>query len=132
MIATGETHSVENFLQEAFDYAKLDWKKYVVIDKRYFRPTEVDLLLGDSSKARRVLKWKPKVNFKQLVRMMVDSDMQVVRQTMYGLKGNKVMNFWKDKRVVVTGGGGIFRQGGRRATAGQRLQTYHGAPLGTV
>ena len=87
VIATGENHSVREFLREAFDYAKLDWKKYVVIDKRYFRPTEVDLLLGDSSKARRVLKWKPKVNFKQLVRMMVDSDMQVVRQTMYGLKG---------------------------------------------
>jgi GDPmannose 4,6-dehydratase len=87
VIATGETHSVREFLTEAFEYAKLDWKKYVVIDKRYLRPTEVDLLLGDSSKARRVLKWKPKVNFKQLVRMMVDSDMQVVRQTMYGLKG---------------------------------------------
>ena len=87
VIATGQTHSVREFLQESFDYAKLDWKKYVVIDKRYLRPTEVDLLLGDSSKARRVLKWKPKVNFKQLVRMMVDSDMQVVRQTMYGLKG---------------------------------------------
>jgi GDPmannose 4,6-dehydratase len=89
VIATGETRSVKEFLQEAFDYAKLDWKKYVVIDKRYFRPTEVDLLLGDSSKARRVLKWKPKVNFKQLVRMMVDSDMQAVRQTIYGLKGKK-------------------------------------------
>jgi GDPmannose 4,6-dehydratase len=87
VIATGENHSVREFLREAFDYAKLDWKKYVVIDKRYFRPTEVDLLLGDSSKARRVLKWKPKVNFKQLVRMMVDSDMQLVRQAMYGLKG---------------------------------------------
>jgi len=87
VIATGETHSVKEFLQEAFDYVKLDWKKYVAIDKRYLRPTEVDLLLGDSSKAQKVLKWKPKVNFKQLVRMMVDSDMQVVRQTMYGLKG---------------------------------------------
>ena len=87
VIATGETHSVREFLQEAFDYVKLDWKKYVEIDKRYLRPTEVDLLLGDSSKAQRVLKWKPKVNFKQLVRMMVDSDIKVVRQTMYGLKG---------------------------------------------
>ena len=87
VIATGETHSVKEFLQESFDYLKLDWKKYVAIDKRYLRPTEVDLLLGDSSKARRVLKWKPKVDFKQLVRMMVDSDMQIVRQTMYGLRG---------------------------------------------
>jgi GDPmannose 4,6-dehydratase len=87
VIATGETHSVKEFLTVAFDYAKLDWKKYVAIDKRYFRPTEVDLLLGDSSKARRVLKWKPKVNFTQLVHMMVDSDMQVVREKMYGLRG---------------------------------------------
>jgi GDPmannose 4,6-dehydratase len=87
VIATGETHSVREFLQEAFDYAKLDWKKYVAIDKRYLRPTEVDLLLGDSAKARRILKWKPKVNFRQLVHMMVDSDMQIVQQTMYGLKG---------------------------------------------
>ena len=60
VIATGETHSVREFLQEAFDYAKLDWKKYVSLDKRYLRPTEVDLLLGDSSKARRVLKWNPR------------------------------------------------------------------------
>jgi GDPmannose 4,6-dehydratase len=87
VIATGETHSVSEFLQEAFDYAKLDWRKYVAVDKRYLRPTEVDLLLGNAAKARRVLKWTPKVNFKQLVRMMVDSDMEVVRQTIYGLKG---------------------------------------------
>jgi GDPmannose 4,6-dehydratase len=87
VIATGETHSVKEFLQEAFDYAKLDWRNYVEIDKRYFRPTEVDLLLGDSSKARRVLKWKPKVNFKQLVRMMVDNDLKLVHQTVYGLRG---------------------------------------------
>ncbi len=87
VISTGETHSVKEFLHEAFGYAKLDWKKYVAIDKRYFRPTEVDLLLGDSSKARRVLKWKPKVNFSQLVKMMVDADMELVKKTMYGLKG---------------------------------------------
>lgn len=84
VIATGETHSVKEFLEEAFGYAKLDWRKYVAIDKRYFRPTEVDLLLGDASKARKALKWKPKVNFQQLVRMMVDSDMQLVRKTVYG------------------------------------------------
>ena len=59
----------------------------MAIDKRYFRPTEVDLLLGDSSKARRILKWKPKVKFQQLVKMMVDADMESVKKTMYGLKG---------------------------------------------
>ncbi|MBI3601385.1 MAG: GDP-mannose 4,6-dehydratase [Candidatus Omnitrophica bacterium] len=87
VIATGHTHSVKEFLQEAFGYAKFDWRKYVSIDQRYFRPTEVDCLLGDNSKARRVLKWKPKVNFPQLVRMMVDADMEIVRKTVYGLKG---------------------------------------------
>ncbi len=87
VIATGETHSVKEFLQEAFSYAKLDWEKYVAIDKRYFRPTEVDLLLGDSTKARKVLKWKPKIKFKKLVKMMVDSDMEIVRKKVYGIKG---------------------------------------------
>jgi GDPmannose 4,6-dehydratase len=84
VIATGQTHSVKEFLQHSFDYVGLDWKKYVEIDKKYFRPTEVDLLLGDSSKARRILKWKPKVDFKTLVRMMVDADMALVKQTVYG------------------------------------------------
>jgi len=87
VIATGQTHSVKEFLTEAFEYVKMDWRKYVIIDKKYFRPTEVDLLLGNSSKARRVLKWKPKVGFQQLVRMMVDADMALVRKTIYGLKG---------------------------------------------
>jgi GDPmannose 4,6-dehydratase len=87
VISTGETHSVREFLEAAFSYVDLDWKKYVAIDKRYLRPTEVDLLLGDSSKARRVLKWKPKVKFDQLVKMMVDADMELVKKTMYGLKG---------------------------------------------
>ena len=86
VIATGETHSVQEFLAEAFGYAQLDWKKYVQIDKRYFRPTEVDCLIGDSSKARRQLKWKPKMNFKELVRMMVDADMKAVEQELYGTK----------------------------------------------
>ncbi len=87
VIATGETHSVQEFLQEAFSYAGMDWKKFVEIDKRYFRLTEVDVLLGNSAKARRVLKWKPKVNFKQLVRMMVDADMEETRKVVYGMKG---------------------------------------------
>ena len=87
VIATGETHSVKEFLQEAFVYAGLDWKKHVEIDKRYFRPTEVDVLLGNSAKARKILKWKPKVNFKQLVRMMVDADMELTRKIVYGTQG---------------------------------------------
>jgi GDPmannose 4,6-dehydratase len=78
VIATGESHSVKEFLEEAFDYQGLDWKNYVAIDPRYFRPTEVDFLQGDSSKARRKLGWDPKVKFKDLVRMMVDADLQAL------------------------------------------------------
>jgi len=87
VIATGKTFSVKQFLDEAFGYAGLNWKKYVEIDQRYFRPTEVDCLIGEASKARRKLKWKPKVNFKQLVHMMVDADMDVVSKQLYGIKG---------------------------------------------
>jgi GDPmannose 4,6-dehydratase len=75
VIATGETYSVRDFLEEAFGHAGLHWEKYVEIDPRYFRPTEVDLLLGDASKARRNLGWTPRVTFKQLVHMMVDADL---------------------------------------------------------
>ena len=76
VIATGETYSVKQFLDEAFGYAGLDWKKYVEISPKYFRPAEVDLLIGDSSKACEKLGWKPKVGFKQLVKMMVDADLE--------------------------------------------------------
>jgi len=76
VIATGETHSVREFLEEAFKYAGLDWKKYMEIDKRYFRPLEVEFLQGDASKARKKLKWEPKVKFKELVKIMVDADMK--------------------------------------------------------
>jgi GDPmannose 4,6-dehydratase len=76
VVATGETHSVREFLQEAFSYAGLDWTEFVVVDPKYFRPAEVDFLLGDPTKARTVLGWKPKVSFKELVRIMVDADME--------------------------------------------------------
>ena len=79
VIASGETHSVREFLSEAFGYLDLDWKDYVETDPRYFRPAEVDLLLGDASKARRVLGWEPKIDFKQLVRIMVDHDLELAR-----------------------------------------------------
>ncbi len=75
VIATGETHSVKEFLEEAFSYAGLDWKQYVKFDPRYLRPTEVDYLKGDASKAYRVFGWKNKTTFKQLVHRMVDHDM---------------------------------------------------------
>jgi GDPmannose 4,6-dehydratase len=76
VIATGETHTVGDLLDEAFGYLNLDWKEYVEIDPRYYRPTEVDLLQGDASKAKRELRWEPKVRFKELVRMMVDADLE--------------------------------------------------------
>jgi len=81
VIATGETYSVKDFLKESFEYAGLgDWKKYVEIDKRYFRPTEVDVLIGDAKKAKEKLGWKPKTKFKDLVRIMVDADMKDINQ----------------------------------------------------
>ena len=76
VIATGETHSVRDFLDEAFGRLNMDWKKHVEIDPRYYRPAEVDLLLGDASKAKDILNWKPKVRFRELVHMMVDSDVK--------------------------------------------------------
>jgi len=74
VLATGETHSVAEFLAEAFGHADLDWRDYVQIDERYYRPAEVDVLIGDYSKAKEKLGWEPKVRFKELVRMMVDAD----------------------------------------------------------
>jgi GDPmannose 4,6-dehydratase len=78
VISTNETHTVKEFVELAFARADLDWKKYVKTDERFFRPAEVDLLIGDSAKAKKVLKWEAKVSFKKLVEMMVDSDIQLV------------------------------------------------------
>jgi GDPmannose 4,6-dehydratase len=80
VVATGETHSVREFLDEVFGYLDLDWQKYVEIDPRYLRPTEVDCLLGDASKAKEVLGWEPKVTFKELARIMTDADMETARR----------------------------------------------------
>ncbi|UCC22853.1 MAG: GDP-mannose 4,6-dehydratase, partial [Planctomycetota bacterium] len=74
VLATGETHAVREFLEEVFGHLDLDWQKYVEIDPRYYRPTEVDFLQGDASKARKVLKWEPKLTFEGLAKMMVDAD----------------------------------------------------------
>jgi len=87
VIATGENHSVREFLQEAFGYAGLDWQKYVQVDSRYYRPTEVDTLLGDPKKARSKLGWKAEVSFRELVHLMVDADRDSVRRQIEGGKG---------------------------------------------
>ena len=80
VVATGEAYSVRQFLDAAAALCELDWARHVEIDQRYFRPTEVDFLLGDSSKARAALGWTPKVNFKELVRIMVEHDLELARQ----------------------------------------------------
>jgi GDPmannose 4,6-dehydratase len=78
VVGTGETHRVEDFVRIAFDHVGLDWRKHVVVDATFYRPAEVDLLLGDAAKARKVLGWEPEVSFPQLVTMMVDSDLAVL------------------------------------------------------
>jgi GDPmannose 4,6-dehydratase len=80
VVATGESRSVKEFVKEVFGYFDLDWQKYVEIDPKYFRPSEVDYLEGDASKARKVLKWKPKVTFGKLVRIMADADMKIAER----------------------------------------------------
>jgi GDPmannose 4,6-dehydratase len=80
VIATGEDHTVKEFLERVFDLLKLDWRKFVEIDKRYFRPAEVDRLIGDSAKARRILGWRPRVGFDGLVTMMVESDLELAER----------------------------------------------------
>jgi len=80
VVATGETHSIKELLEAAFGHVNLDWKEYVDYDPRQVRPSEVDLLLGDASKARKELGWQPKVTFKQLIAMMVDSDIELAKR----------------------------------------------------
>ena len=72
------------WLQAAFSHADLDWEKYVKIDPRYYRPAEVDLLLGDATKAKRILDWQPKTSFPELVRIMVDADIELLKRQMSG------------------------------------------------
>jgi GDPmannose 4,6-dehydratase len=88
-VATGEAHSVREFLDIAGEHLALDWKKHVEIDPRYFRPTEVDYLLGDASRARQILGWKPETSFAQLVRMMAEQDLALAqREKMLKMSGH--------------------------------------------
>jgi GDPmannose 4,6-dehydratase len=81
LVATGETHSVREFCQVAFDHVGLDWGKHVVVDPKFYRPAEVDLLVGEPSKAKRLLGWEPSVTFQELVRIMTDADLAGLQQT---------------------------------------------------
>jgi GDPmannose 4,6-dehydratase len=80
VVATGKSNSVQSFLETAFNYVNLNWEQYVKIDPRYFRPTEVDILLGDATKAYEILGWQPTTTFEELVKMMVDHDLKLARQ----------------------------------------------------
>ncbi len=90
VVGTGVAPTIREFVQEAFDYAGLDWEQYVEIDPRYFRPTEVDYLQADSAKARKMLDWAPKITYKQLARIMVDADMEAINLTPIG-EGLKII-----------------------------------------
>ncbi len=89
VIATGETHTVKEFLEVAFGRLQLNWRNHVKIDPKYYRPTEVDLLIGDASKARHVLGWEPKVKFEELAAMMVDADLSLERERLEGAQPKK-------------------------------------------
>jgi GDPmannose 4,6-dehydratase len=89
VVATGETHTVIEFLDVAFGHLNLDWKQYVKIDPRYYRPTEVDLLIGDASKAKKMLGWQPKMSFHELVKTMVKADLHDEREKLDGTRGRK-------------------------------------------
>jgi GDPmannose 4,6-dehydratase len=84
VVATGETHTVREFVQIAFDYVGLDWEKFVEIDEKYFRPNEVDILQGDASKAERVFGWRPKVKLEGLVKLMVEADTKLLADQIEG------------------------------------------------
>jgi len=81
VIATNETHSIREFLDIAFGYVNLDWQNYVKFDQRYLRPAEVDILIGDATKAKAKLGWEPSVTFEELVKLMVDADLKALEQT---------------------------------------------------
>ncbi len=89
VIATGESHSVREFLDEVFLYIKMDWNDFVEIDPRYYRPTEVNYLIGDASKAKKRLGWEPKVKFKELAKLMIEADLVNIEKEIYGIKGTK-------------------------------------------
>ena len=99
VIATGETHSVLEFVKKAFSYVDLDWEKYVIVDKKYERPNEVNHLLGNAAKAKKFLNWKPKVNFDQLVKLMVDSDLKNAEVEKNLIMNNMLKPNWEYPKI---------------------------------
>jgi len=84
VLATGETHSVKEFVERAFAHVGLDWRRYVEVDPQYYRPTEIDRLEGDASRARDRLGWTPRIKFRDLVKIMVDADVQLLEDKLSG------------------------------------------------
>ena len=96
VLATGETHKVKDFVQKAFEYVNLDWEDYVQTSEEYYRPNEVNYLLGDPSKAKKELNWEPKVSFDELVNMMIDSDIILAKREQVLLKENLLTPTWEN------------------------------------
>ena len=96
VLATGETHSVKEFAKKAFEHVDLNWEDYVVTSERYFRPNEVNFLLGDYSKANKELGWHPKTSFKSLVKMMVDSDLELAKKEKVLIDQNLIKPTWEN------------------------------------
>ena len=100
VVATGETHSVRDFLKIAFEYVNLNWEEYVDFDKRYLRPAEVDLLIGDPSKAKAKLGWEPSVTCEQLVHLMVEADLAALGLSSPNETSNDKVLLFKDNAYV--------------------------------
>ena len=99
VLATGETYSIKEFLTEAFSYVNLNWEDFVVYNSKYDRPNEVNYLKGDSSKAQKVLGWKPKLDFKDLVRLMVDEDIELAKQEKVLVERKLIEPTWEYSKV---------------------------------
>ena len=99
VVATGETYTVEDFLVEAFNTVDLDWNQYVETSEKYFRPNEVDYLLGDPSKIKKTLKWEPKTSFKELVKMMIENDLNEAEKELTLVKNNLLKPTWEHPTV---------------------------------
>jgi len=98
VLATGEAHTVEEFVSLAFEYFNLDFKKFVTIDKKYFRPNEVNHLLGDASKAKKLLNWKPTMSFKDLVKLMIESDLNLAKQEKVLIESGLLKPSWENPK----------------------------------